>query len=201
VFGYVPVRLKDVAKVASGNSAPQKESLFKNGIYPFCRTSDVGKIHVSANFYKIADKLNDMGTKGMKLYPKNSILMPKSGASTLLNHRVKLAVDSYVSSHLAVIIANENYIMNEYLYYYLLTIDAKDLVDDINYPSLKLAVIENIKIVLPPLSIQKEIVKALNKFDMVCTNLSNGLPAEIEARKKQYEYYRDKLLSFKKLDK
>lgn len=37
----------------------------------------------------------------------------------------------------------------------------------------------------------------LNRFDALCNDLASGLPAEIEARQKQYEYYRDKLLTFK----
>ena len=43
----------------------------------------------------------------------------------------------------------------------------------------------------------KRIVDVLDRFDSLCNNLSSGLPAEIEARQKQYEYYRDKLLTFK----
>lgn len=49
---------------------------------------------------------------------------------------------------------------------------------------------------LPPLEKQREIVSILDRFDALCTDLSSGLPAEIEARQKQYEYYRDKLLTF-----
>ena len=45
----------------------------------------------------------------------------------------------------------------------------------------------------------KYIVSILDRFDTLCNDLSAGLPAEIEARQKQYEYYRDKLLSFKEL--
>ena len=52
------------------------------------------------------------------------------------------------------------------------------------------------KFPLPPLSEQERIVKILDRFDSLCNDISSGLPAEIEARKKQYEYYRDKLLSF-----
>ena len=48
-----------------------------------------------------------------------------------------------------------------------------------------------------PLDKQKEIVERLDKFDKIVNDLSNGLPAEIEARQRQYEYYRDKLLTFK----
>ncbi len=49
---------------------------------------------------------------------------------------------------------------------------------------------------VPPLSVQENIVKILDRFDKLNNDMSEGLPAEIEARKKQYEYYRDTLLSF-----
>ncbi|MCQ2736769.1 MAG: restriction endonuclease subunit S, partial [bacterium] len=50
---------------------------------------------------------------------------------------------------------------------------------------------------VPPMPIQEEIVKILDRFDTLCNDLSAGLPAEIEKRQKQYEYFRDKLLTFK----
>ncbi len=49
---------------------------------------------------------------------------------------------------------------------------------------------------LPTLERQKEIVAILDRFDSLCNDISEGLPAEIEARKKQYEYFREKLLTF-----
>ncbi len=54
---------------------------------------------------------------------------------------------------------------------------------------------------IPPLAEQKRIVAILDKFDALVNDLSVGLPAEIAARRKQYEYYRDKLLTFKPLRK
>lgn len=50
---------------------------------------------------------------------------------------------------------------------------------------------------LPPLSVQSKIVQILDRFDKLCNDLTQGLPAEIEARRKQYEYYRDRILNFK----
>lgn len=55
-----------------------------------------------------------------------------------------------------------------------------------------------LSIPFPPLEKQEHIVKILDKFDTLCNSITKGLPAEIEARQKQYEYYRDKLLTFKK---
>lgn len=56
--------------------------------------------------------------------------------------------------------------------------------------------ISELKIPVPPIEIQNRIVKVLDNFDSICSDLQIGLPAEIDARKKQYEYYRDLLLSF-----
>ena len=54
-------------------------------------------------------------------------------------------------------------------------------------------------ICVPPLEEQKRIVAILDRFDALCNDLTSGLPAEIEARKKQYEYYRDQMLTFKEV--
>lgn len=63
--------------------------------------------------------------------------------------------------------------------------------------NLNADIVKSLKLPVPPLPIQEEIVRVLDRFDALCNDLTNGLPAEIEARKKQYEYYRDKLLTFK----
>ena len=56
--------------------------------------------------------------------------------------------------------------------------------------------LQNILVPIPPFEVQEEIVNILDKFERMCNSLTEGLPSEIAARKKQYEYYRDKLLSF-----
>lgn len=58
-------------------------------------------------------------------------------------------------------------------------------------------IVKSLNIPIPSLSEQERIVSILDKFDSLCNDITKGLPAEIEARKKQYEYYRDKLLTFK----
>jgi type I restriction enzyme S subunit len=54
-------------------------------------------------------------------------------------------------------------------------------------------------IAIPPIEVQQRIVEILDRFETLVNDLKQGLPAEIEARKQQYEYYRNQLLSFKKL--
>ena len=64
-------------------------------------------------------------------------------------------------------------------------------------PQLTVPMLKKQKVSIPPLDVQNRIVNVLDNFEKICSDLNIGLPAEIEARKKQYEYYRDKLLSFK----
>ena len=63
-------------------------------------------------------------------------------------------------------------------------------------PNLNLKQLNDFIIPLPPLNVQKRLVRVLDDFEAICTDLNIGLPAEIEARQKQYEYYRDLLLTF-----
>ncbi|GHQ81040.1 anti-codon nuclease masking agent (prrB) [Helicobacter pylori] len=63
--------------------------------------------------------------------------------------------------------------------------------------NLNANILQNFLIPIPPLEIQQEIVKILDQFSTLTTDLLAGIPAEIEARKKQYQYYREKLLTFK----
>ncbi len=65
-----------------------------------------------------------------------------------------------------------------------------------NYPTISDADLKTYKIPVPALSEQKRIVGILDKFDCLVNDLTEGLPAEIEARRAQYEYYREKLLTF-----
>ena len=60
-------------------------------------------------------------------------------------------------------------------------------------------IVKSLMIPVPSLKKQKEIVKKLDVFSEITSDLEKGLPKEIELRTKQYEYYRDKLLTFKEL--
>ena len=67
-------------------------------------------------------------------------------------------------------------------------------------PAINSTDLSSICIPIPPFEEQQRIVDILDRFDKLCNDISEGLPAEIEARQKQYEYYRDKLLTFKPLE-
>ncbi|PUD08151.1 restriction endonuclease subunit S [Helicobacter pylori] len=99
------------------------------------------------------------------------------------------------------LIPNET-LINRYLYYvltnmqnYLYSISNRNAI----HYNISSNNIMQITIPIPPLEIQQEIVKILDQFSLLTTDLLAGIPAEIKARKKQYEYYREKLLTFKPL--
>jgi len=164
--GWEWKRLGDVATVGAGNSAPQGEQYFTDGIYPFVRTKDAGREKATICLVNTTDKVNNFAVKEcrLKLLPAKTLIVPKSGASTFLNHRALLGKPSYVSSHLATVIAG-NDLLPEYLYFWSLTIDVKQLTHDVNYPSLRLSELESAKIPLPPLETQRKIVAILEKAD------------------------------------
>ena len=66
--------------------------------------------------------------------------------------------------------------------------------------TISLSALNRMKISVPSLKVQERLVRVLDNFDAICTDLNIGLPAEIEALKKQYEYYRDKLLTFQAVE-
>lgn len=160
--GWVERKLGDLAKVSAGNSAPQAKALFQGGRHPFFRTADAGRIRFG-EIREATDHLNDKGTKGLRLFPKGTILLPKSGASTFLNHRVMLGVDGYVAQHLATVEADREQVDRHYLLYFLSTVAAQTLVQDHAYPSLTLPLIESIPVRLPALPEQRRIVEDLSK--------------------------------------
>lgn len=102
----------------------------------------------------------------------------------------------WVNNHAHII--KESNVDLRYLYYYIQIVNVRELIHG-NIPKLNQKDFRNIKIKVPTLEEQKKIVSILDRFDKLCNDISEGLPAEIEARKKQYEYYRDKLLDFKEL--
>ena len=116
-------------------------------------------------------KLGDVATVGAgnsapqdeALFEDGTILFPKSGASTFLNHRVMLGVEGCVSSHLATIVADEKQTHPRFLLYFLSTVAAQDLVQDHAYPSLNLPTIAGIEVHLPALAEQQRIVGLLDE--------------------------------------
>ena len=95
---------------------------------------------------------------------------------------------------------DERILYAPYLYYACTTLYERFLELGKNgFAMASLGFIRGLTLTIPPLDEQVKVADILDKFEKLCSDLSEGLPAEIEARNKQYEYYRDKLLTFKEL--
>ncbi len=163
------VQLQDVAEITAGNSAPQGDEFFIGGTMPFVRTSDVGRVHLSDCLIGSTDKVNQKAIDELRLrlFPIGTLLFPKSGASTFLNHRAILGEAAYVSSHLACIICNESKATPKYVFRLLCRVDARLITPDQAYPSLRLSEIGSVQIPLPLLEVQQEIVAEIEGYQKV----------------------------------
>ena len=105
------------------------------------------------------------------------------------------------ASFLIKITLDNNKILNRFYWHFaqsnLYWDQANKLVSTGGQPQFNTGAVSRVMVPLPSLETQNRIVQVLDNFDSICSDLKIGLPAEIEARKKQYEYYRDKLLIFK----
>ena len=128
------------------------------------------------------------------LYDKPTVLIPRKGSIDKLYYTENpfWNVDTIFYTEI-----DESSAVPKYVYYCL----QKEHLENYNtaggVPSLTQTMLNTIIIPLPTIERQKEIVSELDKFDSLCNDLNEGLPAEIECRQKQYEYYRNKLLQFK----
>lgn len=107
----------------------------------------------------------------------------------------------YAIKNVGLIKCGGNKLLSQYIRFYLTSSDAKQYINaNVKGTApryLSLTALRNFPIPFPPLEEQERIVEILDRFDALCNDITSGLPAETEARRKQYEYYRDKLLTFK----
>ena len=103
---------------------------------------------------------------------------------------------SWVNNH-AHVLKFDTYEERRFVEYYLNSIDLTPYISGAAQPKLNQKNLNKIKIPTPSFAEQKKIVTFLDKFDTLTSSISEGLPKEIELRRKQYEYYREQLLSFR----
>lgn len=104
------------------------------------------------------------------------------------------------STGFCVLRSDPNKVLPKYLYYQISSTPFEEHVEKYQrgsaYPAITDKDLKSFKIQVPPLEVQQQIVAILDRFDTMVNDLKSGLPAEIALRRKQYEYYRDKLLTF-----
>ena len=153
---------------------------------------------------QVTDYITEEGLENSsaKLISPNSTLIALVGAT--IGKVAYLPFEASINQNIAAVYPKDTHVLhNSYVYYVCTTLYPKflALTQGSKLAMANLTFVRNLKIPVPPLSEQQRIVDILDRFDALCNDITSGLPAEIEARKKQYEYYRDKLLTFKELKK
>ena len=159
------------------------------------------------NTIKFTEKTDRINDEALKLCNKRSNLeivdVLFSGTGTIGETAI---IEEYpnnwnIKEGIYTIKPNKTFLVPKFLMYLLKSSYIKNMylakADGGTVKSVPMKEMRNLKIPVPPLEEQERIVKILDRFDVLCNDISSGLPAEIEMRKKQYEYYRDKLLTFK----
>ena len=170
-----------------------KNQTFDKGDVPFYKIGTFGK---EADAYISYDIFNEY--KSNYSYPKKGdILVSCSG--TIGKTVIFDGKDSYFQDSNIVWLNNdESKVLNKFLYYYYQMSPWK-ISDGGTIKRLYNNQFISAKIPLYSIKEQKKIISILDIFDKLINDISEGIPAEIEARRKQYEYYRNKLLDFKEL--
>ena len=188
-------RLNEIAEIYDGTHQTPK---YKDDGIPFISVENISNIYNSKKYISIRDY------NKYKIKPKiGDVFMTRIGSIGKCAVFYKQEDIAYYVS-LALIRPNQEIINSYYLKYILESIiGIKELRKRtlVNAVPIKINKddIGKIKLPIPPIEEQEKIVSILDRFDKLCNDLSEGLPAEIESRRKQYKYYRDKLLNFKEL--
>lgn len=121
------------------------------------------------------------------------VLIGRQGA---LCGNICFANNAFYATEHAVVISDKGYCLPRYTFHLLTMMNLNQYKTAGAQPGLSVARLEKLIIPVPSLAEQEHIVAILDKFDVLVNDLSKGLPAEISAVQEQYEYYRNKLLSF-----
>ena len=168
-------QLNEIAKLKRGKRLVRKE-LEKEGKYPVFQNS-----------------LTPLGYYNRKNNDGGKTCIISAGSAGEIFYQKK---DFWAADDVFVIVSDS--VLNKYLYYYLINKQnlIKTNIRKGTISRLPKEVLENLEILIPPIEIQNEIVNILDNFETLVNDIRQGLPREIELRQKQYEYYREKLLTF-----
>ncbi len=189
--------LGEVFETRNGYTPSKANAAFwENGTIPWFRMEDI-----RANGGVLKDSIQHVtpqAIKGKGLFMAGSIIMATT--ATIGEHAL-ITVDALANqqfTNFRVRNSMEDKLLTKFIYYYFFVIDewCKQNVNVSSFPSVEIERLKKQPFPIPPLAEQQRIVSILDKFEALTTSISEGLPKEIELRRKQYEYYCNQLLSF-----
>ena len=198
--GSETIKISELGKWSGGKTPSMAEkSYWDNGTIPWISSKDMKVSTLSDTQDHITVKA--INEASMAVYPKNCIaIVTRSG---ILKHTFPVAFvpfETTVNQDIKILVVKEG-ILPRYVFH-VIRGKAKDILAKTKkqggtVDSLDFQKVLSYEIPLPSIDIQERLVQVLDNFEEICSDLNIGLPAEIAARQKQYEYYRDKLLDCK----
>ena len=189
--------LEDVFEFRNGYTPSKANKQFwTNGTISWYRMEDIRQ-----NGRILKDSIQHVTTeaiKGKGLFKKDSIIM---ATTATIGEHAMLTADSLANQQFTNFAIREplkGRVLPKFAFYYFFIID-KWCISNVNissFASVEMNRLKKVRFPIPPVAEQERIIKILDRFDKLTSDISEGLPAEIEARQNQYEYYRDKLLTF-----
>ena len=193
-------KMGDVFEMRNGYTPSKNNSEFwVGGTIPWFRMDDIRE-----NGRILSDSIQHItpsAIKGKGLFEANSFILATT--ATIGEHALIIA-DSLANqqfTNLKVRKSLSNLLVTKFIYYYMFIVDdfCKKNTNVSGFASVDMDKLKRMPFPIPPLELQEKIASILDRFETLVNDLTNGLPAEIAAVKDQYEYYRNKLLTFKKL--
>jgi len=196
-YDVVNVPISAFAKLYAGATPSTSNSdYWENGNIPWMSSGEVNLGQVYKTEKYITKKGYD--NSSTKMLPKDTVVIALAGQGKTRGTVAITRIELCTNQSLCGIVTNE-LVNSEYLRYYLQS-QYKKLRSissgDGCRGGLNLKMIGDFIVPIPKIEIQLDIVNILNKFDSIINDYTIGLPAEIDMRNSQYEYYRNKLLSF-----
>ena len=180
---------------------PSKKNLeyWTGGTIPWFRMDDIRKNGRILN--NSMQHITVQAVKASRLFRANSVILATT--ATIGEHAL-ITVDFLANQQFTILSLKPEYAnqldMNWFYYYCFIIGDwCRKNTNTSGFQSVNMAHFKKLKIPIPPLKTQKRIAVVLDSFEQLTNDISEGLPAELNARRQQYQYYRDKLLTFKEL--
>ena len=193
----VTVCIRDICiRICSGGTPSSKRHDYYDGNVPWLRTQDIDFNVINQTSATISDE--GLRNSAAQWIPANCVIVAMYGATA-----AKVAVNSIpltTNQACCNLQIDETKADVRYVFHWLSNeYEHLKALGEGSQSNINAKKVKSYPISLPPLEEQRRIVSILDRFDKLTNDLSSGLPAEIEARRKQYEYYRDRLLSFDEL--
>ena len=194
VFGVELKKLEDFAEIYDGTHQTPK---YVNTGVPFVSVQDIKNIYGTGKYITI-EEYNKFKVKPRK----NDVFMTRIGdigTCAIVENDDDLAY--YVT--LTLIRPSNDIVLSKFLKYLIESNQGKKelskrILHNATPIKINLGEIGKLQFFIPSIQVQEHIVSILDKFDSIVNDISKGLQKEIELRQKQYEYYREELLSFKR---